>query len=176
MNEMARVFIAVGSNINPYINIPEALQMLKEVTRLEAVSSFYETEPIGNPEQPVYVNGVLMVTTGYGPRELKFDVLRDIENRLGRIRTADKNAPRSIDLDIILYDDLVMDAVDIVIPDPAIYNRAFVAIPVFELDPDLMIPGKSIQISQIADKLKDVTMRRLDDFASILRSEIDNES
>lgn len=169
------MFIAVGSNIEPYVNIPEAVRMLKEVTRLEAVSSFYETEPIGNPEQPLYVNGVLLVSTCYGLRELKFDVLRDIENHLGRTRTTDKNAARTIDLDIILYDELVIDASDIVIPDPAIYKRAFVAIPVFELEPDLVIPGKSIRISQIADQLKDVTMRRLDDFASILRSEINNE-
>lgn len=169
---MATVFIAVGSNIDPYINIHDALIMLKEMVKLEAVSFFYETQPVEYTGQSLYVNGVFLVSTISSPREFKFEVLRSIEHRLGRKRTYDKCAPRTIDLDMILYDDLVMDEPDIVIPDPDIYKRAFVAIPVLELDPHLVIPGTLTQISEIANHFKYEPMRRLDDFTGLLRMEL----
>jgi dihydroneopterin aldolase/2-amino-4-hydroxy-6-hydroxymethyldihydropteridine diphosphokinase len=171
---MARVFIAVGSNIDPFANVPDALHMLKESVKLDAVSSFYQTEPFGNAEQPAFVNGVFLVSTSMVPRELKFGVLRDIEHRLGRIRTQDKCAPRTIDLDMVLYDDLIMDEPDMVIPDPDIYKRAYLAVPVWELDPQLIIPGGSITVSEIVDRMTYGTMRRLDELTDLLRSELNS--
>ena len=171
---MARVFIAVGSNIDPFANVPAALSLLKESVNLDAVSSFYQTEPFGNAEQPSFVNGVFLVATSMAPRELKFEVLRDIEHRLGRKRTQDKCAPRTIDLDMVLYDDLIMDEPDMVIPDPDIYKRAYLAVPVCELCPQLIIPGGSITVSEIVDRMIYTTMRRLDELTDLLRSELNS--
>ena len=169
---MARVYVAVGSNIDPEINIPAALRLLEESVRVDLISHFYETQPYDRPEQPAFANGVFLVFTNFTPRAFKFDVLRNIENRLGRVRTDDKCAPRTIDLDLIIYDDLIINEPDLIVPDPDISKRAFIAVPLCDLDPDLIIPGGCQSVRQIADNFKNVNMRRLDDLTDLLRLEL----
>jgi len=140
------IFIAVGSNIEPEKNIEVALVELKKYVKITAVSNFYKSAPVGNPEQPLFLNGVIKIQTDLKPRELKFDILRKIEEKLGRIRTSDKNADRTIDLDLILYDDLVVDEPDLRLPDPAIRIYPFVAVPLLEIAPDLILPDTKMAL------------------------------
>jgi 2-amino-4-hydroxy-6-hydroxymethyldihydropteridine diphosphokinase len=129
---VAVAFIAVGSNVEPEQNIVAALTMLRERMRVRASSTFYQTEPLGDRKQPDFVNGVWRVETVLSPVEIKTDVLGAIEGRLGRVRTADKFAPRTLDLDLVLYNDLVTDEGDLILPQTDI-QRPFVHSPILEL-------------------------------------------
>jgi 2-amino-4-hydroxy-6-hydroxymethyldihydropteridine diphosphokinase len=141
-------FIAVGSNIDPEQNIPRALKFLAEMVTIEALSTFYRTEPIGRPEQPPFLNGVVRGRTGLAPRILKFDVLRRIEERLGRARTSDPYAARTIDLDLVLYDAAIMDEPGLRIPDPDIRERPFLAGSLIELNPGLVLPDTGTPLAE----------------------------
>lgn len=134
------VFIAIGSNINPRDNIQKAIIELKKFVKITAISNFYKSKSLGNPNQPDFLNGVIKIQTDYKPRDLKFEVLRKTEEKLGRVRTNDKNASRTIDLDLILYGDLIINEPDLHLPDPAIRKYPFIAIPLLELVPDLFLP------------------------------------
>jgi 2-amino-4-hydroxy-6-hydroxymethyldihydropteridine diphosphokinase len=140
-------FVAVGSNIRPEDNIPSALLRLKTYATVIAVSNFYKTVAVGTSAQPDFLNGVVKIQTDRSPRELKFEVLRSIEAQLGRVRSADKYAARTIDLDVILYGTLVIDEPDLHLPDPAIRSYPFVAIPLLELAPDLILPDTRTPLS-----------------------------
>ena len=140
-------FIAIGSNIEPEKNISAALLALKEYLTITALSNFYKTTAVGTTAQPDFLNGVVKIKTALQPRQIKFDILRKIEERLGRIRTADKFAPRTIDLDLILYGTLIIDEPDLRLPDPAIRTYPFVAIPLLELAPNLILPDTTKPLS-----------------------------
>jgi 2-amino-4-hydroxy-6-hydroxymethyldihydropteridine diphosphokinase len=140
-------FIAVGSNIEPLRNVPAALDMLLEDVRVTGVSTMYRTAPLGRPEQPAFVNGVWRVETALDARKLKFTVLRGIEARLGRVRTEDAFAARPIDLDIALFGGAVIDEPDLVVPDPDVRERAFLAVPLVELAPELRLPGSGVRLA-----------------------------
>jgi len=132
--------VSVGANIDPERNVVEALRLLGQRVRITGVSTFYRTKAVGRPQQQDFLNGVCKVATNASPRALKFDILRDIERQLGRVRTADKYAARTIDLDVMLHADAVIDEPDLHIPDPDIRTRAFVAVPLLELAPELRLP------------------------------------
>jgi len=151
---MAQAFVAVGSNINPEVNVRAAVRLLAERVQIAAVSTVYRTEPEGPPGQPSFYNCVIEVTTDIPAHEFKFKVLRAIESELGRQRTSDKYAPRPIDLDLILYDDLVLNADGLVLPDPDIRNRPFLAVPLAELAPGLTLPGTNVRIAELATALR----------------------
>ncbi len=134
-------FIAVGSNIEPERNVPRALECLMRRVEVTGVSTLYRTAALGRPEQAPFINGVWRIKTAIGPRELKFRVLRSVEGELGRVRTEDTYAPRTIDLDIAVYGELVVDEQDLVVPDPDIAGRPFLAVPLVELEPGIHVPG-----------------------------------
>lgn len=121
-------FIGVGSNVEPEPNIVSALELLRSRARVTGSSTFYRTEPIGRPGQPTFINGVWRIDTALSPRQIRNELLRPIEEELGRRRCADKFAPRTIDLDLLLCDDLVVDG----LPHPDL-ARPFVCGPVHEL-------------------------------------------
>jgi len=145
-------FIAVGSNINPERNIAAALDLLTGRVRVTGVSTFYRTAPLGRPEQPDFLNGVFRVRTAMEPRALKFDVLRDVERRLGRLRTADRFAAREIDLDLLLYGDRTIEEPDLSVPAEDI-ERPFVAIPLAELAPDYVLPPTGSPLSCLCARM-----------------------
>ncbi|MGQ9648805.1 MAG: 2-amino-4-hydroxy-6-hydroxymethyldihydropteridine diphosphokinase [Phycisphaerae bacterium] len=145
-------FIAVGSNIGPEQNVANALTLLQQQARVLASSTFYWTPPLSRPDQPRFLNGVWRIRTDLSPGSLKFDVLRGIESKLGRARTADKYAPRPIDLDIVLYGRLVLSEPDLQIPDPDIRRRPFIAVPLLELAPDLTMPDTGEPIASLVDQ------------------------
>ncbi len=172
---MARAFISAGSNMDPGVNMKKALIELARHMRISGISTVYLTEPEGRPGQPKFYNCVIEVDSGIPPKDLKYKVLRRIEDSLGRKRGEDKCAERPIDLDLILYDDLVIDSDAIRLPDTQILVRPFIAIPLRELSPGLVLPGLNISIDDIAERLDASGMKPLEDYTESLRREIRNE-
>lgn len=134
---MAVAYIAFGSNLGDRNkNIQDAIKALKAhpSIKVKKISSIMETKPEGGPPQPKFLNCVLEMQTGLSPHGLlKF--LQKIESDLGRKRTV-KNGPRTIDLDIIFYDDKVINKPDLVIPHPKWRQRQFVLKPLCEIAPE----------------------------------------
>lgn len=125
------VYLILGSNIEPEKNTLQAIRLLSRVCCLVKVSSTWETVAVGS-EGPNFLNTALWIESSLSAEEFKTTIIADLENKLGRIRTADKNAPRTIDLDIILYDQTLLE--------PALWKKAFIAIPMAELVPDYPRP------------------------------------
>ena len=143
--DVVTAYVAAGSNIQPRRNIAEALRLLRGAVQVAGVSTFYRTPAIG-PDGRVragdeeFLNGVFAVRTDLPARRLKFEVLRPIEDRLGRVRSADKYAPRTIDLDVVLYGSEVMDEPGLKLPADDI-RRPWVALPLRQLAGDVPLPG-----------------------------------
>lgn len=172
---MTIAYIGIGSNIEPEKHVPAAVLLLREYVRVTGVSTFYRTDAFGSPGSPLFINGVVRIYTDLAPRELKTEVLRRIEDRLGRERTEDKLAPRTIDLDIIVFGEIVIREPDLIIPDPGISDRGFIAVPLLELDPGLVLPDTGKSLAEIVDALPAASMVPLADFTRVLRLEIGNE-
>lgn len=164
-----RAFIAVGSNVDAERNVASALELLARLLQVVAVSSFYRTPALGAPGSPDFLNGVIEIETELEPSELKRLVLLEVENKLGRERGADPNAPRSIDLDLVLYGDLVCSEEGLVLPAPEILERAFVALPLLELKPELVLPGTDQPLRALAVGLSSSEMVPADAFNTRLR-------
>jgi 2-amino-4-hydroxy-6-hydroxymethyldihydropteridine diphosphokinase len=153
---LSPVFIALGSNIVPETNLPRAVRLLHDQVGVQRISRVYQSvalDPDGQPlDQPAFLNAAVLLETDLPPVALKLTVLRPLEARLGRIRTADKYAPRPIDLDIALYGDLILEdaAHQITIPDPAITTRAHLALPLADLAPDFRHPLSGETLAGIA--------------------------
>ena len=152
------VYVAVGSNIRPEESIRAALDLLSREVDVTGVSTFYRTAALGRPEQAEFLNGVVRVRTSLGPRVLKFQVLRRIEAQLGRVRTGDRYAPRTIDLDLVLYGDRVIDEPDLRVP-PEDVRRPFVALPLLELAGDCALPGAGEPLSSLCGDAEGQGMR-----------------
>lgn len=136
-------FIALGSNLDdPERQIGNGLRELAALpeTRLVSASSLYRSAPVGYLDQPDFVNAVACIETTLKPRAL-LDHLLAIERRSGRVREF-PNAPRTLDLDIVVYGDLVLDGPGLTIPHPRMYERAFVIVPLAEIAPGALIPGR----------------------------------
>jgi 2-amino-4-hydroxy-6-hydroxymethyldihydropteridine diphosphokinase len=133
----------LGSNLDhPERQISNALRELAAMpeTRLVTASSLYRSAPVGYRDQPDFVNAVARVETALKPRAL-LDQLLGIERRHGRVRKF-PNAPRTLDLDIVLYGDLELDEPRLTIPHPRMCERAFVIVPLAEIAPDAVVPGR----------------------------------
>lgn len=159
-------YVAIGSNIDPERNIIAALERLQRQTALTAVSKFYETPAIARPEQPDYLNGIARVECVQTPRVLKYDVLRTIEGELGRRRTDDKFAPRTIDLDLVLFGNVVKNEEDLVLPDPDLRARPFLLAALIDLAPDMILPDSGEHITSL---LRDKDRRTLRPAAAFTR-------
>jgi 2-amino-4-hydroxy-6-hydroxymethyldihydropteridine diphosphokinase len=170
---MARAFIAIGSNIDPERNVLAALRLLRRRVRIVAVSTFYRTQAEGRPGDPDFINGVALIETELAPRALKLEVLREVEQALGRQRTADGSAPRTMDLDLLLYDNLEDD--ELRLPDADILRRPFVAFPLLELDPGLRLPRWQTGIREVAARLSAQGMTPLPEYTAAARAEARRE-
>jgi dihydroneopterin aldolase/2-amino-4-hydroxy-6-hydroxymethyldihydropteridine diphosphokinase len=148
-----RAFISLGSNIEPEQNLAEAVHRLAERCRLVAVSLVYETRPVGTTGQPNYLNAAVLIETELAAAELKAQVLQVIEEELGRARTEDKNAPRTIDLDISLFNDEVLEVGHRHIPDPEILQFPHIARPLADLAPQVRHPETGQTLEEIAQRL-----------------------
>jgi 2-amino-4-hydroxy-6-hydroxymethyldihydropteridine diphosphokinase len=165
-----RAFIAVGSNLEAERNVTAALELLGRRVRIIATSSFHWTKALGAPA-PDFLNGVVEIETELGPLELKRLVLQPIEDELGRERSDDRFAARTIDLDLVLYGDLTSDAEGLVLPAPEIFERAFVALPLLELEPELALPGASSTLAELVQGLSSSGMAPAESFNARLHRE-----
>jgi 2-amino-4-hydroxy-6-hydroxymethyldihydropteridine diphosphokinase len=136
-----RVVIALGANLGePRAQLDEAIEALREVIKIEAISSFYETKPFKvNEEQPNYINAVLIGETNSEAEQLMKELLA-IEERIGRKRST-INAARLIDLDIIDYQGMVINSENLTLPHPRAFEREFVLRPWIEIDPEAHLNG-----------------------------------
>ena len=140
-----RAYVGLGANLGDREeSIRRAVALVDELggVSVVGVSSLRETEPWGPVEQPRYLNGAVAVETDLPPREL-LDALLDVERRLGRARDDEVRwGPRTIDLDLLLYGDEVVDEPGLQVPHPRLHERRFALEPLAELDPTLEIPGR----------------------------------
>ncbi len=143
---MNRIFLLLGSNIEKEVNLPAAVVYASQHLPVLKLSSVYETIPMGLKEQPNFFNMAVLIETDLDPCQIKRQIIQPIEIELQRQRKADKNAPRTIDLDIVLYNDEVFDYIPgngrlHHLPDPDILRFAHVAVPLAELAPAQNSPG-----------------------------------
>ncbi len=165
-----RAFIAVGSNIEAERNVGDALELLGQRAQVVAVSRFYWTPALGAPgSSPDFLNGVVEIETELEPRELKRSVLLEVEAELGREHDIEKYAPRTIDLDLVLHGEVVCKEAGLVLPAPEILERPFVALPLLELEPKLVLPGADRPLSELARGLSSSEMAPAELFNARLR-------
>lgn len=143
---MTEAYIALGSNQGVSSDLlQQALEQISLLpgTRLTATSRWYRSAPVGGPaNQPDYLNAVCKIETGLTPKDL-LTALQRIEQDHGRVRN-ERWGPRTLDLDIILYDDLHQEDPDLTLPHPRAHERAFVILPLADLDPGLELHGRSV--------------------------------
>lgn len=160
-----RAVIALGSNLDgPQARVRRAFDDLAALpgTRLLARSALYRSAPVGYLEQPAFVNACALVETSLRPREL-LEALLAIERRHGRVRDI-PNGPRTLDLDIVLYGDLVMHEHGLTLPHPRTHERAFVLVPLLDVWPDAIIPGLGAAAIH-RGRIRDQDIERLADTA-----------
>lgn len=151
---MNRAYLSLGSNIDPETNLPRAVAMLSRAGEVRAVSPAYATEPVGAPGSAEFLNAAVLLLTELTADELKSGPIADIEETLGRVRVpGDRNAPRTIDIDIALWNPLTPG--DGPPPDPEILVRAHVAVPLAAIAPALAHPETGEPLSRIARRLTD---------------------
>jgi len=138
---MHQAYILLGSNINPEINITKAIRILETRCKVIKYSQIWETEAIGS-NGPNFLNLAVLIETEFNLAQLKQEVLLIIEQELSRIRTFDKFAPRTIDLDIIIFDNCIID--------PSLWTQNFIALPISEIRPDIINPDTNQTLQQTA--------------------------
>jgi 2-amino-4-hydroxy-6-hydroxymethyldihydropteridine diphosphokinase len=141
---VASAYVGLGANLGDReAMLRSALEQLRAEpdVRVTAVSTFLDTAPVGLVDQPRFLNAVAAVETDLGARGL-LDRLLGIERRLGRARGGPRFGPRTIDLDLLLYDNEQIDEPGLQIPHPRLHERLFALEPLAELDPDLILPGR----------------------------------
>lgn len=130
----ATAYVSLGSNIGQREQtLQEAIKRLHQLDEVKVVasSSMYETEPVGYTEQPAFINMAIALETTLSPHQL-LEAMLDVEKSLGRVREF-QNGPRTIDLDLLMYDDVQLDGVELILPHPRMFERSFVLIPLAEL-------------------------------------------
>lgn len=151
MHEVA--LISIGSNIEPEKNLPLAARRLKELGSLIGFSTVYQNPAVGPTPQPDFLNAVAMIETNLTVEKIR-NILRSIEADLGRLRTKDKFAPRTIDLDLCLLGDQIVETPEYQLPDPDILTSAHLTVPMAELIPNYLFPLTGESIRTIADRLR----------------------
>jgi 2-amino-4-hydroxy-6-hydroxymethyldihydropteridine diphosphokinase len=151
-NQPKSAYLSLGSNLGDRkYNLFKAIEKLSPLVNVVEESRVYETKPWGILEQPNFLNQVLKVNTSLAPLEL-LDYLKAIESDLGR-KSAVRYGPREIDIDILLYDDWIIDKENLKIPHQRMIERAFVLVPLSEINPDLVIPGTDFTVNDILETI-----------------------
>jgi 2-amino-4-hydroxy-6-hydroxymethyldihydropteridine diphosphokinase len=155
-------YVSIGTNLGDRAaHLDFAVRALDALpqTRVVALSPIFETDPVGPPPQGAYLNAVVRVATALAPRAL-LDALLAIEHDAGRER-GERNAARSLDLDLLLYGDRLVDEPGLVVPHPRLAERAFVLEPLAALAPALLHPRLGISIASLADRVRNPAAVRL---------------
>jgi 2-amino-4-hydroxy-6-hydroxymethyldihydropteridine diphosphokinase len=154
MSHPATAYIGLGANLGDRASaLRQAARQIGALGRVTAVSSLYETEPVGFREQPPFLNAVIALETDLPPAAL-FETLLGIERDLGRVRSF-RNAPRILDLDVLLLDDLILNTPELTVPHPRMHERVFVLAPLAEIAPDLRHPALDTSVSNLFAALPD---------------------
>ena len=151
---MSKVLVGVGSNLGDReFLIRKAVEAMRDLPRtlVVRVSSLYDTDPVGVEDQPAFLNAVVWLETTLEPRELLWQLLL-IEKRMGRVRSQ-RWGPRPIDLDLLFYDDRTIAEPDLTVPHPEAHRRAFVLMPLLELDPEFVHPATGEAIKKLVKRL-----------------------
>ncbi len=147
-----RVYLSLGSNVGDREDhLRGAITRLESIARVISVSSFYETEPMEVTNQPWFLNCAVKVETTKMPKQLMAAIL-EMEREMGRLRTM-KKGPRTIDIDILLFGDAVVDSPEVTIPHPAMHERRFVLEPLAEIAPEARHPVFKKTVSEMLDAL-----------------------
>lgn len=151
-----RAFLSLGTNIGDRLdNLQTALRFLRlsEGVTIEKLSSIYETEPVGYTEQPAFLNMAIQVSTSLSAEEL-LELCLSLEQKLGRIREF-KWGPRIIDLDILLYNQDNIKSEKLIVPHPRMHERAFVLVPLIEIDPAICFPGSDMPLEKALSSIQE---------------------
>jgi 2-amino-4-hydroxy-6-hydroxymethyldihydropteridine diphosphokinase len=149
-------YVGLGSNLGDReAMLRRAIDLLGERVRVRAVSSIRETEPWGLVDQPPFLNAAVEIDTELGPREL-LHLLLELERLLGRTREGERYGPRTIDLDLLVYGDEIVEEPGLTVPHPRLHERRFALEPLAELEPELVVPGRG----PVRQLLGDYTERR----------------
>lgn len=149
----SRAFIELGSNLEAELHLPRAAAALTSLGRVVDVSQVYRTKPYGPAGQPDFLNAAIELWTELSPRALR-RALRKLEAELGRENSDERYAPRQIDLDLCLYDDLVFEDEELKLPHPDLVERAYLARSVADLAPNLRHPVSGETMSELAARLE----------------------
>ncbi len=151
---MSTIYLSLGSNLDDReANLKKALELLAPHVVLHQISSIYETEPVGYSNQPWFLNLVCCGKTTLDPSEL-LSFAKEIESKMGRVSSF-PNAPRQIDIDLLFYDDQIIEAENLAIPHPRIGERGFVLVPLAEIAPSLAHPINTKTIKELLSELTD---------------------
>ncbi len=154
MTEPVTVYLGLGSNMGArQENLDRALDFLSQRMRVGKVSSIYDTEPVGNTNQPHFLNMACQVFTRLEPEGL-LALAKGIESKMGRYGKS--GDPRPIDIDILLYDEKVVETPELVIPHPSMIKRAFVLVPLAEIAPKLVHPVSGKTVKELLQDIKEV--------------------
>lgn len=148
-----KAFLSLGSNIEPERYLPLAVAELKAIGRVCALSNVYQNPAVGPDPQPDFLNAAALVESELPALEIR-KLLRSIEAELGRLRSEDKYAPRTIDLDLCLLGDTILSTAELTLPDPELLSRAHLAITMAELAPGFPHPLTQEPLSEIASRLR----------------------
>ena len=160
---MHTVYLGLGSNqSDPISQIKNATDLIEkiETSKIIKKSSLYESLPVGYLDQPNFINQVISLQTSLSPAEL-FERFQQIEFQLKRVKKI-VNGPRTIDIDILLFDQEIILTNDLTIPHPRMLDRAFVMIPLLEIEPNILVP-KISNLKEILGKLDKKTLTKIDD-------------
>ncbi len=160
---LTRILVLFGSNVEPEVNAVTAARKLAAVIDRIQISSAWHSSALGCEDSPEFINWAAVGKTRLGPVEFKFDVLRPIEEELGRHRSSDINAPRTADLDLLLYGDLVLSDANagLELPDPDLQQHAHALIPAAEIAPDIVVPGSNRTLGEQAEEVDARDLRPL---------------
>jgi 2-amino-4-hydroxy-6-hydroxymethyldihydropteridine diphosphokinase len=162
MAAVSRAYIALGSNLGDrHAIVSQALTRLAEHGRVVATSSFYETEPHGQLDQPTFINAACVLDTEETPERLLI-AMHGIERTFGRDRSRESRwGPRALDLDLLLYDDLVERSETLTLPHPRLHERPFVLVPLAEIAATALHPTLRKTIGQLAEEIGSAGVRQL---------------
>ena len=151
---MPEALVALGSNVDPERHLPAAVRLLARLVDVRSVSSAWATPPVGPSGQPPFLNAAVLPATSLEPADLKARVLRQAERGLGRVRTADRFAPRTIDIDLLLWAPRLAGAPEAaLVLDADLHREPHLAVPAAELLPEWVHPATGEPLARLAERL-----------------------
>jgi 2-amino-4-hydroxy-6-hydroxymethyldihydropteridine diphosphokinase len=166
---MNKFYLSLGSNIEPENNLPRAVALLEGFGKILAASKVYETPPLGFKAQAHFLNAAVIFSGNWSLEGFQEEVIPSIEKSLNRVRTANKNAPRTIDIDIIFFNDQIRTFGKRSVPNREVLERDFVALPLAELEPEFIHPQTGQTLAEIAATFQGSVQMKARDEVVLLR-------